>query len=420
MKPVELPTLSPAASIAPSIDPEAVKMAYFSRLVYRHNVEGVKSIVQPLGYEVFQFQTKHKNAYIFANDTEIIVSHEGSWPEHLDAYARNLNHFHKAHPLGDKVHAGFYNEIHEPVKTTNCDFTSKPMIEAVHVQIKKLCKAHPNAKIHFTGHSSGGVAAILQAAHMIRDDLHLSIHRLESITTFGQPRLANPSFAKKFRDFCHQSRIHINRYVMHGDIIPTLPPAYVGYAYEHVGEAKELVPPQNSQKPYKSNNPFRNIFEYGKSRHSIGAYYQSCLEALKMNEIEYFDTYMIPQKSANEAWMNVSETLFFSKKPELIASDKEKIQHILDRLESPPFIDIPSDIQSDVLMYKDRLCALIKQWTPRTEAAGLKQAGYIMANFAKLTKSIPDTYDELKNLGEFAQELSATIERKQSSNAVGR
>lgn len=402
MKPVDLPALSFAASITPSIDPEAVKMAYFSRLAYIRDDKLLQKKSEQIGYEAYRYYSAVKNAVILVNDKEIIVAHEGSRFDDTKAYGRNLNHFHQVHPLGNNVHAGFYNEINYPVINAPKKEHARPMIEAINDQIVSLSKSHPSAKIHFTGHSSGGAAAILQAAYLIEHNADIAFKKIDSIATFGQPRVGSPDFIRHLESYFAKIGGKITRYVIEGDLIPTLPPTYNGYAYEHAGKPHTLLPPQESKKPYNSKNPFRVFLNYSKSHHSIGSYYQSCLEALNTNEKEFFDRYMSLKKTTDEKPEEILDSSFFSKKHLPAPSEKEKVEHLIERLESHFSLNIPSDIQSDILAYKNRLCEIVKLWTPRTESASLRKAGLICANFAKLTKWIPESYDELKNLGEFA------------------
>lgn len=120
---------------------------------------------------------------------------------------------HPEAPEGASVHSGFlaaYNNL------------------APHVEDLVMPLLRPDYSIDMTGHSMGGSLAVLCALDFHRRIKDANIR----VFTYGQPRTGNRVFA----DFVSTVGIkHITRVTSKSDLIPNMPPKFMGYAH-HCGE----------------------------------------------------------------------------------------------------------------------------------------------------------------------------------------
>lgn len=80
----------------------------------------------------------------------------------------------------------------------------------VYAQLKPLLK--PGYKIHTTGHSLGGAAALILAMYLDADQFNI-----EQVTTFGQPKVTNIAGAAKIQ------HLNVIRVVTPFDLVPLVP-----------------------------------------------------------------------------------------------------------------------------------------------------------------------------------------------------
>lgn len=92
-------------------------------------------------------------------------------------------------------------------------------------------RENPGYQVAFTGHSLGAACSILAGAYTAWSMPDCQI----SVATFGAPRVANTSFKTWVEDL---ENVSLWRFVNDDDIIPRLPPAFVGY--RHVGHLFHL------------------------------------------------------------------------------------------------------------------------------------------------------------------------------------
>lgn len=112
--------------------------------------------------------------------------------------------------LDIRVHKGFYEATRE-------------------VFWDSIFELNPTYKTTITGHSLGGAVAILLGMYL--DNFG---HPETDVITFGQPRITNKSGAAKYKEF------PFHRVVIAADLIPHLPPKFVGY--KHFGNKWYLKP----------------------------------------------------------------------------------------------------------------------------------------------------------------------------------
>ncbi len=229
-----------------------------------------------------------------------------------------------------------------------------------------MCARYPNAKLHLTGHSSGGVAAVLQAAHLAHEDFIGAVSCVGSITTFGQPRVGNGEFYDAFSQYFGQN---YSRYVLAGDPIPSLPPGYNG-AYTHGGALHHLMPAPRPDARLRQNiadaqgvdirgrmqalNPLTHYYKV----HSIGNYYRALLAPSGISPKRfirhlYLDAAASLPANSNEtasdsARFDNEATLFCSHLADVLHFNKEHIPATLfEKSISPIIATLNAAAQSD-------------------------------------------------------------------------
>ena len=124
------------------------------------------------------------------------------------------------------VHRGFLDYCQAAL------FTDATEGETAGERLAADLRAHPSEKLYLTGHSLGGAAAILAAAHL--SDLGVSPDQL-IVTTFGAPAVGNEDFVRTYQD-----RFTLRRVVMRGDPVKDAFPSPLGF--HHFGERIDWHP----------------------------------------------------------------------------------------------------------------------------------------------------------------------------------
>jgi len=166
---------------------------------------------------VIQGSKAQSQAFIgYSNTTSatgnIVISFRGS--DNLENWIKDLD-FPKqtAYPKcsGCKIHGGFLSAWTE-------------VQDQVILEVLRLLKVMPDAKVFVTGHSLGAAMAVLCAAELGASEHSLG-KKIEAVYTFGQPRVGNQAF----HDF-YGTGEHVSWRVTHyRDIVPHLPPEILGF-----------------------------------------------------------------------------------------------------------------------------------------------------------------------------------------------
>jgi hypothetical protein len=138
---------------------------------------------------------------------QIVLSFRGSF--NIENWLNNLEFWYTSYPgvSSGYVHSGFYE---------GWNF----MYDYVMADVAVMKAQNPTADILVTGHSLGGAFACL-AALDIKNTLGMTV----SVITFGEPRWCNQNVVKYF-----ESKINYWwRVVNENDIVPTIPPSWIGY-----------------------------------------------------------------------------------------------------------------------------------------------------------------------------------------------
>lgn len=200
----------------------AVRFAKLGNLIYSPPTGIERRAAQPdLNYKVIaHFSTESMHAAIFANAYGFVVAFRGtnkySRAERKRAFSDEQTDF-----LQDtRVHKGCRDALLLPVKEAD----DKPLQTCIEETLLNYLDQHSSAlpKLYFTGHSIGGSLACLSACELL--DKHSDL-RVNSIYTFGQPRVGDPAFAKHISTHPRIERGYY-RFAMARDPVPLFPKKY--------------------------------------------------------------------------------------------------------------------------------------------------------------------------------------------------
>eukprot|EP00455_Lapot_gusevi_P051263 TRINITY_DN75_c0_g1_i4.p1 TRINITY_DN75_c0_g1~~TRINITY_DN75_c0_g1_i4.p1 ORF type:complete len:375 (-),score=131.31 TRINITY_DN75_c0_g1_i4:51-1175(-) len=165
---------------------------------------------------------------------EIIVSFRGTehnvWQWLNNGEVKPVPFFPETCP-GCMVHSGLYDRFLD-VRDIILDDLNKAIVEL------------PNANIYFTGHSAGGVWAILLAAHIALTNPTLMP---TAIYTFGTPRIGNDAFAEFFSPIFGDSFVRVIR---PKDPFPYMPTSAKSLGSEVLGTLKSLMGKSSDSDPF--------------------------------------------------------------------------------------------------------------------------------------------------------------------------
>lgn len=185
----------------------------------------IEKLARKEGYKLLNtLTTKAMHVAIFSNKEEIVIAFRGT--NKYSSFERDRA-FSYDQFLGIEnhrtiaVHAGCHEALYATVKNSAPPISLQ---EAIEKEVEKhLTKSDGSQKrLQLTGHSIGGSLAVLCTEDMLK---HHRDWRVDSLYTFGQPRVGNPAFAEHISN---HSRIDGGywRVVMAKDPIPLLPGKY--------------------------------------------------------------------------------------------------------------------------------------------------------------------------------------------------
>lgn len=182
----------------------SITLAELSRLAYSNNTEVVEAIAKQSGYVRTRFvNNEDSQAYVFKSPDDVIVAFRGTeigdphdWKYDLAAWPiRGLG-------VG-RVHRGFHDAA-----------------DALWEPVQRIIWKRDDRALWFTGHSLGGAIATVFA---IRQDA-ANRTKLRGLYTFGSPRVGTKAYVKQLRT------LHV-RWVNNNDIVPHMPPWFLGYRH---------------------------------------------------------------------------------------------------------------------------------------------------------------------------------------------
>jgi hypothetical protein len=151
----------------------------------------------------------------------VVVAFRGSMD--VSNWIDNLTFFKKrayAQFPGVMVHEGFY-------------WAYRSVAADVLTRVTALRQQHPHAPVLVTGHSLGGAVAAICAFEL----KHIEQQPVRQLYTFGKPRVGNANFSTLLRN---DSGMEVYRVTHFRDIVPHLPPQFVGF-YHTTQEVSEPV-----------------------------------------------------------------------------------------------------------------------------------------------------------------------------------
>lgn len=185
---------------------EASKIAYFpSTMIQRY-------LKRKWGMDSFRFlNALDTQAFVASNEEAIFIAFRGTEYANFQDWIVDLKVKRVRHPWGS-VHTGFKEAL---------DLVWDFVLEALEEF------AAPHKTIWLTGHSLGGALATLATDRLLQADIEP-----HGLYTFGQPRVGNKTYAKKFNQlFRHRTF----RFANNNDIVARLPPRLAGYS--HIGRS---------------------------------------------------------------------------------------------------------------------------------------------------------------------------------------
>jgi triacylglycerol lipase len=145
-------------------------------------------------------------AYWFDNRWDAVIICRGTEPRDWNDIRANINLWMEVAETVGKVHRGFKREMDQ----------LWPRLEKALVRNRK--------PLWFAGHSLGGAMATICAG---RCKLSFIKSNPEELYTYGSPRVGNQRYVQF-------TRLRHHRWVNNNDIVPTVPPTWLGY--RHCGQ----------------------------------------------------------------------------------------------------------------------------------------------------------------------------------------
>ena len=184
-----------------------ILFAKFAKIAYKNKDEAFQ-FGKFCGFgKVNFFDVEGAQAYLFFNDTDIIVTCRGTQPGEMNDIMADLEVFKSDSVTGTKIHQGFKEEV-----------------DKIYDVIEEKVELQQGKKIWATGHSLGGAMATILAQRLE----YAGGHDVDTLYTFGSPRAGGP----KFRAWCDKNLNH-QRFVNNNDVVPCVPSFF---RWRHTGK----------------------------------------------------------------------------------------------------------------------------------------------------------------------------------------
>jgi len=246
----------------------ALLMAELSMISYL-SLKQTEKAAKRLGFtETLLFDNDGSQAYLFANDIDIVIAFRGTEPTEWNDIKADLDATKALAETVGRVHRGFKKEVDD----------IWPMLEKV------LSGSQKNLDkfLWFTGHSLGGAMAAICAG---RCQLSAVKTYPEQLHTFGSPRVGT-------KRYVNHAKIDYYRWVNNNDVVTRTPPAWMGYRHsgkemylDSEGKLKDLNPVQRSADLWKGVVAGLKKYEIDYfTDHSIDRYVEYIHQSLGMKE----------------------------------------------------------------------------------------------------------------------------------------
>ena len=196
---------------------KSLLFAELSELSYLSRAEAGR-LCNHIGLPEIRFYDREgAQAYIFGNDTDVVVTCRGTEPNDWNDIRADLS-------LG-KVMAETVGKVHRGFKTEVDDLW--PRLEQALVNNTRTA--------WFAGHSLGAAMATICAGRckvsQIRTDPR-------AVFTYGSPRVGNKRYVQYLN-------IELYRWVHNNDIVTRVPPRWLGYSHKGAGSLSERLRPDS-------------------------------------------------------------------------------------------------------------------------------------------------------------------------------
>lgn len=228
---------------------QSLLFAELSSICYYDEAHAVP-LVKQLGFtDSTYYERDGAQAYIFANETDVVVTCRGTEPNEWNDIRADANATSALAETVGKVHSGFKQEVDD----------LWPELEQALVSNEKT--------LWFTGHSLGGAMATISAGRCFLSHIK---SMPAGLFTYGSPRVGD----KRYINYCD---IHHIRWVNNNDIVTRVPPAWMGF--RHGGREMYL----------DSKGALRNLTGWGRVKDRIRGF----LGGLKKLNVDHFSDHLI-------------------------------------------------------------------------------------------------------------------------------
>lgn len=177
--------------------------AQISRISYLQP-HAVDHYIPRLGLKLEHFADRDgAQAYIFGNETDIIVACRGTEPNDWNDVKADVNALMVLAETVGRVHRGFKKEVDD----------LWPALEKV--------IATDERALWFTGHSLGGAMATISAGRCFLAHIPATP---KGVYTYGAPRVGT-------KRYINNVTVDLTRWVNNNDIVPRVPPTWLGYRH---------------------------------------------------------------------------------------------------------------------------------------------------------------------------------------------
>ena len=181
--------------------------AKFAKIAYKTKDEAFQSgKFWGLGKVNF-FDVEGAQAYLFSNNTDVIITCRGTQPGDMNDIFADLEVFKSDSVTGTKIHQGFKEEV-----------------DKIYNEVEEKVELQQGKKIWATGHSLGGAMATILAQRLE----FAGGHDVDTLYTYGSPRAGGP----RFRAWCNKHLNH-QRFVNNNDVVPCVPSFF---RWRHTGK----------------------------------------------------------------------------------------------------------------------------------------------------------------------------------------
>ncbi|KAG8384378.1 hypothetical protein BUALT_Bualt04G0111900 [Buddleja alternifolia] len=191
-----------------------------------------------------KYQNNTTQAFIFhdenPNPDTIFVVFRGTEPFNADDWSTDFDiSWYKLQGIKGRVHSGFMKALGLKLDGT----WPKNHREGDHLfayntiteDLKRHFKINRRTRFIVTGHSLGGALAVLFPAVLVKHNETEILERLDTVYTFGQPRVGDGKFGKFMKEQFEDYGVKYYRFVYSHDIVPTLPCDNSVLMFKHFG-----------------------------------------------------------------------------------------------------------------------------------------------------------------------------------------